>query len=110
VSWLHSKHATAGGRYNPGRPKLLWLWFSLAAVAGLAFGLIGDRRPFGDGLLFSPPVLLIAVLGAALLVLRVTLARPVPDVIPNRPLGLGVALAYALFLIGNFIAAHIVAR
>jgi len=110
VSGLRSKRATTGGRDNPGRPNLLWLWFLFSAIAGAGFGLIGDRRPFGDSFLFAPALLLLGAIGALLLVLRVTLARPVPDVIPNRPLGLGIALAYAMFLIGNFIAAHILAR
>jgi hypothetical protein len=88
----------------------LWFWFLFAAAAGIGFGLVGDRRPFGEGMLFTPAAMLLVVLGTALLALRFALARPVPDVIPGRPLGYGIALAYALFLIANFIAAHVLAR
>ena len=42
-----------------------------------------------------------------LLVLRVVLARPVPEVIPDRALMLGCVLGLATFLAGNFVAAHV---
>jgi len=50
------------------------------------------------------------VLAAALLVVRVVRRRPVPELIPERALALGCAAGVALFLAGNFIAAHLVGR
>jgi hypothetical protein len=46
------------------------------------------------------------LVGLALLALRFILGRPVPEVIPDRALMLGCALGLAMFLVGNFLAAH----
>ena len=79
------------------------------ALAGLAFGLIGERRPFGDGIFAHPLVALFILVGAALLVLRVVLARPVPEVIAERALVVGCFIALAAFLTGNFVSTHLLA-
>jgi hypothetical protein len=82
------------------------VWYGAAAVGGLAFGLIGERRPFGDDLLAHPLFVYALVLALALLVLRVASRRPVPDIIPERALIIGCFMGLALFLIGNFVTAH----
>jgi hypothetical protein len=46
------------------------------------------------------------LVGLALLALRVILARPVPEVIPDRALMLGCVLGLAMFLIGNFVTSR----
>jgi hypothetical protein len=78
-------------------------------AGGFAFGLISDRRPFGDSFLAHPIVVFAALAGAGLLVLRVALGRPVPDVIPERALLVGFLLGVAAFLAGNWIAVHAIA-
>jgi hypothetical protein len=77
------------------------------AAGGLAFGLIGERRPFGTGALAHPlPAFAISV-GVALLLLRVVLARPIPQVIPDRSLLFGCFVGLAGFLAGNFVAVRL---
>jgi hypothetical protein len=41
------------------------------------------------------------------LAVRTALARPVPEVIPDRTLMLGCVLGLATFLAGNFVAARL---
>jgi hypothetical protein len=84
------------------------IWYAAMALAGLAFGLIGERRPFGDGIFAHPLVALFILVGVALLVLRVALARPVPEVIAERALMVGCFIALAAFLAGNFASAHLI--
>jgi len=110
VSALRSNRSSTGGRDNPGRPNALTLWYGSMAAAGFAFGVIWDRRPFGDGVLFHPLVVFFILAGVALLALRVVLARPVPEIIPDRALMLGCVLGLAAFLAGNFLAAYVLAR
>jgi hypothetical protein len=76
-------------------------------LAGFGFGLFADRRPFGDDILVHPLVVFFVLAGLSLLVLRVVLARPVPEVIPDRILMLGCVLGLAMFLAGNFAAARL---
>ena len=76
-------------------------------VGGFGFGLFADRRPFGDDILLHPLVVFFILVRLALLILRVVLARPVPELIPDRALMLGCVLGLAAFLTGNFAAAHI---
>jgi hypothetical protein len=78
-------------------------------AGGFAFGLLGDRRPFGETLLGHPIVVFAAIAGLGLLVLRVARGRPVPEVIPERALVVGFLLGVAAFLAGNWIGAHVVA-
>jgi hypothetical protein len=84
------------------RHALAW-WYGLMAAGGLAFGLLGDRRPFGAAALAHPLVIFFAVAAAALLVLRVARARPVPELIPERALVIGCFVGGAAFLVGNWI-------
>jgi hypothetical protein len=74
------------------------------ALGGLVFGLVAERRPFGEGIFAHPLVAFFIVVGVGLLALRVVLARPVPHVIPERMLFVGCAIGLAGFLIGNFVA------
>lgn len=90
-------------------PRLQLWWYGLMAAGGLAFGLIGDRRPFGRDVLAHPFVVFFVVAAAALLVLRIALARPVPELIPERALLTGCLFGGAADLISNWIAAHLVA-
>ena len=77
------------------------------AAGGLAFGFIGDRRPFGRDVLAHPLVVFFVVAAAALLVMRVALARPVPELIPERALLTGCLFGGAAYLLGNWIAVHL---
>lgn len=85
-------------------------WYGAVCVAGFGFGLLGERRPFGQNILAHPFIVYACVLAAGLLVLRIVRQQPVPELIPERALGLGCAAGIGLFLAGNFIAAHLVGR
>ena len=76
-------------------------------ISGFGFGLLAERRPFGEGILVHPLVVFFALAGLGLLAVRMALARPVPDVIPARTLMLGCVLGLATFLAGNFVAARL---
>jgi hypothetical protein len=91
---------------NPARVQL-W-WYGAMAAGGLAFGLIGERRPFGRDVLAHPIVVFFVAAAAALLVLRIVLARPVPELIPERTLIMGCVFGAAAYLVGNWIAVHVV--
>jgi hypothetical protein len=102
------------GKTRIGRMKrggsLLNCWYGAVCTVGLGFGLLGERRPFGQNILAHPFIVYAFLVAAGLLVLRVVWQRPVPELIPERALGLGCAAGVALFLAGNFIAAHVVGR
>jgi hypothetical protein len=83
-------------------------WYGLMAAGGFGFGLLGDRRPLGTGLLAHPFVLFFIAVAVALLLVRFAGARPVPELIPERALVIGCLLGGALFLVGNWAAAHLV--
>ena len=102
-----SKPCPAAGRLSAGSPRARVVWYGLMGLAGFSFGLFADRRPFGDGILVHPLVLFFVLAGLCLLALRMALARPVPDVIPDRMLMLGFVLGLATFLAGNFVAARV---
>jgi hypothetical protein len=93
-----------------GGGRLLGYWHGAVCIAGLGFGLLGERRPLGQSILAHPFNVYACVVAAGLLVIRVVRQRPVPDLIPERALGLGCAAGVALFLAGNFIAAHLIGR
>ena len=92
------------------RSKLIVGWYGAIAASGLGFGLLGERRPFGEDMLAHPLIIYCLAVAAGLLVLRFAAARPVPEIIPERALGRGCALGLAMFLVGNFIAAHLMGR
>jgi uncharacterized membrane protein YeiH len=83
-------------------------WYGLMAAGGLAFGLLGERRPFGQDILAHPFVVFFVLAGVGLIVLRVVLQRPVPDVIPERTLVAGCVLGAAAFLAGNWLSTHLI--
>jgi hypothetical protein len=87
--------------------RILLFWYGLMIAGGFLFGLLGDRRPFGPDMLAHPLVVFFAIAAAALLVLRIALARPVPELIPERPLIAGCILGAGAFLAGNFIATRV---
>ena len=78
-------------------------------AGGFAFGLFADRRPFGETFLAHPIVLFAALAGVGLLILRIVLRRPVPDVIPERAIVVGFLFGVAAFLAGNWVAVHLIA-
>jgi hypothetical protein len=84
------------------------IWYRIAMIAGGAgFGLFADRRPFGETVLTHPIVVFAAVAGLGLLILRIVLARPVPQVLPERALLTGFFFGFAAFLVGNWVGVHI---
>jgi hypothetical protein len=87
--------------------KLRSAWYGLVMAGGMGFGLIGERRPFGNDILAHPLVVYFALIALGLLILRIALARPVPEVIPERVLVAGCLSGAAAYLAGNFISAHI---
>ena len=97
----------AAGRHDTGRPFLLPAWYGPMGIVGFGFGLFADRRPFGNDILLHPLMVFFILVGLSLLLLRVVLARPVPEVIPDRALMRGCALGLAMFLVGNFVVAQI---
>ena len=88
--------------------RLRSMWDGLVMAGGLGFGLLGERRPFGNDMLAHPLVVYFAAVAVGLLILRVMLARPVPEMIPERVLVAGCLSGVAAFLVGNFISAHMV--
>jgi hypothetical protein len=94
-----------------GRAKHLTVyWYGAVAIAGLGFGLLGERRPFGEDILAHPVVIYFLAIAVGLLAVRVIWRRPVPEIIPESTLIRGCAAGIALFLVGNFIAAHLIGR
>ena len=76
------------------------------AVGGLAFGLIANKRPLGEGILVHPLMLFVTLAILGLMALRMVVRRPVPEIISDRALMYGCCAGLAAFLIGNFIAVH----
>jgi hypothetical protein len=91
------------------RGSLLLQWRLAMVAGGFIFGLFADRRPFGESFLAHPIVVFAAIAGLGLLILRVTLRRPVPEVIPERAIVVGFVLGIAAFLVGNFVGVHLMA-
>jgi hypothetical protein len=86
------------------------LWFAAVGTGGFVFGLIAARRPFGDDILAHPLVLYFFAVTASLLILRIAARRPVPELIPERALAAGCVIGLGLFLAGNFVVTHLIAR
>ena len=78
-------------------------------AGGFAFGLVAERRPFGEDVMAHPLVVFGAAAGIGLLILRLVLARPVPELIPERALVIGFVLGLAAFLAGNWLGVHVLA-
>jgi hypothetical protein len=72
-------------------------------LGGLAFGLNAERRPFGDDVFAHPLVVFFVIVAAGLLILRVALRRPVPEILPERMLVWGCIAGAVAFLLGNLI-------
>lgn len=84
------------------------LWYRIVMIAaGFGFGLLGDRRPFGETVLTHPIVVFAGAAGLGLLMLRIVLARPVPELLPERALLTGFFFGFAAFLAGNWVGVHI---
>ena len=79
------------------------IWYALMVVGGFAFGLLGERQPFGQGILTHPVVIYFVVVAIGLLIARFTMTRPVSEVIPDRALMIGCLSGVAAFLIANFV-------
>ena len=92
-----------------GTSRALTWWFGLMSLSGLMFGALGERRPFGNDLLAHPIIVFFALVGAALLALRIILRRPVPDIISDRMLVVGCFIGIGAFLVGNWFAMHLIA-
>lgn len=90
------------------RSAVVW-WRVLMIAGGFGFGLFADRRPFGETFLAHPMVVFAGIAGLGLLILRVALGRPVPEVIPERALMVGFILGVFAFLVGNWIGVHLIA-
>jgi len=90
---------------NPSR--VVTMWFSLVVLGGFIFGLIAERRPFGDDVFAHPFVVLFIVVGVGLILLRVIAARPVPELVPERALALGCLAGAVSFLAGDWIGTHL---
>ncbi len=89
------------------RARPVTLWLVLMALGGFGFGLIAQRRPFGEDVFAHPFVAFFIVVGLALLILRVAAARPVPELLPERALLAGCALGAVAFLLGNWLEVHV---
>lgn len=85
-------------------------WYGAVGAAGFGFGLLGDRRPFGQDMLAHPLLVYFFAVAAALVVLRLGVRRPVPEIIPERALIAGCMLGLVAFLGGNFVATHLIAH
>jgi len=85
------------------------IWLALAGIAGFGFGLVSERRPFGGDILAHPLAVYFILIGAALLAMRVVLARPVPQIISEGYLLAGCIIGCIAFLAGNWIDVHMVA-
>jgi hypothetical protein len=93
----------------PVSPHILTWWFSLMAIGGLGLGIFAHDRPFGDGLLGHPLIVLFAVVAAILLTLRFLHARPLGELIPRASIALGCAIAVACYVLGDWFATNLMA-
>ncbi len=89
-----------------GRVKAMW--YGAVGTAGFGFGLIGERRPFGQDLLAHPFFVYFLIVAVALMILRLCARRPVPEIIPERALVAGCLVGLLMFLAGNFVAVHLI--
>jgi hypothetical protein len=92
----------------PVSPHLLTWWFGLMAAGGVGFGLHADDRPFGNGVLAHPLVVLALFVLAGLTTLRFLHARPVLQLISARCLAAGATIAVACFFLGGWFGANLI--
>ena len=76
--------------------RAVFWWRGPMIAAGFAFG-VRRRRPFGETFLGHPIALFPGIAGLGLLILRVGLRRPVPEMIPERAIVLGSCWALPRF-------------
>lgn len=93
----------------PARRNVLAWWFGAMTLGGFGFGILADRRPFGENVLVHPLVTFFILVGLGLIAMRVLMARPVPEVISDRALIIGCLVGLALFLAGNFVGVYLLA-
>ena len=67
---MAEKNLPGAGRRYP-----VFSWYGLMALIGFGFGLLGDRRPFGDDILVHPLVLFALLVGLSLLALQYPLKK-----------------------------------
>jgi len=91
----------------PVSDHILTWWFGLMALGGVGFGLVAERRPFGNGVLAYPLVVFFVCVAVVLLTLRFLHAKPVPEVISERCLVIGCGIGIACFLIGNWFGVNL---
>jgi hypothetical protein len=91
----------------PVSAHILTWWFGLMALGGVGFGLVAERRPFGNGVLAYPLVVFFACVAVVLLTMRLLYAKPVPQVISERYLAAGCVIGAACFLIGNWFGVNL---
>ena len=90
-----------------GHPHALTWWYGLMALGGIGFGLIGERRPFGQGVFGHPLIMFFIIVGGVLLALRFALARPLPELLSERALVVGCIIGAACFLLGNWFGVNL---
>lgn len=94
-------------REPPNAGRILTWWFGAMSICGLLFGSLSERRPFGNDVLAHPLIVFFALVGVALLVLRFSLRRPIPELISDRMLLVGCGIGIVAFLIGNWFGTHL---
>jgi hypothetical protein len=87
--------------------RIVTTWLGLMVLGGFVFGLVAERRPFGDDVFAHPFAVFFIVVGVGLIALRVMAARPVPALVPERALTLGCLAGAASFLAGDWIGTHL---
>ena len=93
----------------PVSPHLLTGWFGLMSVGGLASGLFADRPLFGRGLLAHPLVMLFAIAGAGLLILKFLHREPMRKLISPVSVIAGCVIAVACYFTGRWFGVSLAA-
>jgi hypothetical protein len=99
---------------SPSQPplavsRILTWWFGLMSSAGALSGVFLAGRPPGDDMLDHPLVVVLGVTGVGLLVFRFAWRRPVAGAMPDGVLLIGWCAGLAAFLVGNWLATHLLA-
>jgi hypothetical protein len=93
----------------PVSPHLLTGWFGVMSVGGLAFGLFADRPLFGKGILAHPLVMLFAMAGAGLLILKFLHGEPMRKLISPVSVIAGCIIAVVCYFIGRWFGVSLAA-